>query len=50
LYDILSIYDHHGLSHPFSSSSAAGNNSGSQHRTHEGYLRNRGHLLKQGKE
>ncbi|CAF4600573.1 unnamed protein product, partial [Rotaria sp. Silwood2] len=28
LYDILAIYDHHGLSHPFSSSSAAGNNSG----------------------
>ncbi|CAF4289602.1 unnamed protein product, partial [Rotaria sp. Silwood2] len=38
------VYDHHGLSHPFSSSSVTGNNSGLQHRTHEG------HLLKQWKE
>lgn len=31
-------------------SNGNGNNSGSQHRTHEGYLRKRGHLLKQWKE
>ncbi|CAF1115384.1 unnamed protein product [Adineta steineri] len=47
---VTGVYDHHGLSHPFTSSSAAGNNSGPQHRTHEGYLRKRGHLLKQWKE
>ncbi|CAF4389281.1 unnamed protein product [Rotaria sp. Silwood2] len=42
-----SVYAHHGLSHPFLSSSVAGNNSGPQHRTHEDYLRKRGHILKQ---
>ncbi|CAF1324822.1 unnamed protein product [Rotaria sordida] len=47
---VTGVYDHHGLSHPFSSSSVTGNNSGPQHRTHEGYLRKRGHLLKQWKE
>ncbi|CAF2478858.1 unnamed protein product [Rotaria sp. Silwood2] len=41
---VTGVYDHHGLSHPFSSSSVTGNNSGLQHRTHEG------HLLKQWKE
>ncbi|CAF3453250.1 unnamed protein product [Rotaria sp. Silwood1] len=47
---VTGVYDHHGLSHPFSSSSVTGNNSGPHHRTHEGYLRKRGHLLKQWKE
>ncbi|CAF4327090.1 unnamed protein product, partial [Rotaria sp. Silwood2] len=47
---VTGVYDHHGLSHPFSSSSVTANNSGPQHRTHEGYLRKRGHLLKQWKE
>ncbi len=46
----LGVYDHHGLTHQYSSSNAPGNNSGPQHRTHEGYLRKRGHLLKQWKE
>ena len=46
----LGVYDHHGLSHSFTSSGVTGNNSGPQHRTHEGYLRKRGHLLKQWKE
>jgi len=50
MHTLLGVYDHHGLSHPFASSSVAGNNSGPQHRTHEGYLRKRGHLLKQWKE
>jgi hypothetical protein len=50
MWDILGVYDHHGLSHPYSSSNVVGNNSGPQHRTHEGYLRKRGHLLKQWKE
>ena len=42
----LGVYDHHG----YSASSAVGQNTGPQHRTHEGYLRKRGHLLKQWKE
>ncbi|CAF1097370.1 unnamed protein product [Adineta ricciae] len=47
---VTGVYDHHGLSHSFTSSGVTGNNSGPQHRTHEGYLRKRGHLLKQWKE
>ena len=47
---LLGVYDHHGLAHPYSSSNVQTNNSGPQHRTHEGYLRKRGHLLKQWKE
>ena len=43
---VLGVYDHHG----FSANSAVGQNTGPQHRTHEGYLRKRGHLLKQWKE
>ena len=45
-FSILGVYDHHG----FPGNSAAGQNTGPQHRTHEGYLRKRGHLLKQWKE
>lgn len=50
IFFVLGVYDHHGLAHPYSSSNVPANNSGPQHRTHEGYLRKRGHLLKQWKE
>jgi hypothetical protein len=43
--NFLGVYDHQ-----YSSSHVPGNNSGPQHRTYEGYLRKRGHLLKQWKE